>query len=135
MATVRRTLAAAAAVLAALILAGCSDSNSADSAVSVSPSQTGSGLDTAKYLSGLDGDKHSRQQIDALLGKLGSRCTDDLGVLAAGASNTAVDVTDAKGTQSTYGVLEALVDGLPSSGKVSCEKRLPTVEKQLKASR
>jgi hypothetical protein len=133
MAAVRRTVATTAAVLATLICVGCSDNSPSES--SASPSQTGSGLDAAKYLSGLDGDKHSRQQIDALLGKLGSRCTDDLGVLAAAASNTATDVTDAKGTQSVYGVLEALADGLPSSGKVSCEKRLPAVEKQLKASR
>jgi hypothetical protein len=131
----RRTLAATAAVLAALICAGCSSTSATDAAASSSPSRTGSGLDPAKYLSGMDGDKHAPAQIDALLGKLGRRCTDDLGVLAAAATVTATDVTDAKGTQSTYSVLSKLAAGLPSSGKVSCQQRLPGVEKQLKASR
>ncbi|MCX5063762.1 MULTISPECIES: hypothetical protein [unclassified Streptomyces] len=129
----RRTLAATAAVLAALICAGCSSSSSPKS--SPAPTGTDSGLDAAKYLNGLEGDKHSKQQIDALLGKLDARCADDLGALTAAATVTATNVTDAKGTQTTYGVLQKLADGLPSSGKASCQKRLPGVEKQLKAGR
>ncbi|MFE9496993.1 hypothetical protein [Streptomyces collinus] len=131
----KRTLTATASVLAALILAGCSDSSSSDSKPSPAASHFGSGFNSAKYLYGLDGDKHSRRQIDALLTRLHARCSDDVGVLTMAATNTATDITGANGTQTTYGVLETLAAGLPSSGRVSCKDRLPSVEKELKAGR
>ncbi|MFE2839893.1 hypothetical protein [Streptomyces mirabilis] len=123
---------AAAAVLATLALAGCSGSNTSSDKPPSAPSRTGSGFNAAGYLYGLDADKHSHRQIDAPLAKLEARCTDDVGVLTTAATNTATDVTDAKDTQSTYGVLATLAADLPSSGRVACQDRLSLVEKQLK---
>lgn len=129
----RTTTAVVLLAAGTLALAGCGGGG-VDAKPTASAS-AGSGLNAGHYLYGLDGDKHSRKQVDALLAALGARCTGDLGVLVSAATVTAVDVTDAKGTQTTYGVLEKLAAGLPSSGKVPCQGRLPRVEKALKAGR
>lgn len=143
-----RTLAPAAAVLAALVLAGCSESTPSTTASSTTPSPAKS-TDDAKtsaspspsagdpvgYLYDVDHHRHAHTAVATLVGKLRARCSDNTLGLEFTATNTALDLVDAEHPhQDVYPVLAQLVAGLPS-GKTGCASRLPAVEKQLKAKR
>ncbi|MGW5477687.1 DUF3761 domain-containing protein [Streptomyces sp. NPDC004008] len=134
----RRTLTTATtAVLLAAGLTACSSSpapSSDSKPVAASPSKSQAG-DPVKYLYDVDQHSHSQADVEGLVQKLQSRCTDNTLVLEFTATNTATDLVDAQHDhQDVYPVLTQLVSDLPQgSGKVKCAPRLPAVAKQIKA--
>ncbi|MFF7189080.1 DUF3761 domain-containing protein [Streptomyces sp. NPDC008222] len=90
-----------------------------------------------KYLYDVDEHRRSQADVETVVQKLRSRCTDNVLVLEFTATNTATDLVDAQHDhQGVYPVLTQLAAGLPQgAGKAQCASRLPTVEKQIKAQR
>ncbi|MGV9565055.1 DUF3761 domain-containing protein [Streptomyces sp. NPDC003480] len=134
-----RTLTAVtAALLLAAGLTACSSSQTATDSkpAAASPSKSQAG-DPVKYLYDVDQHDRPRADVEGLVQKLRSRCTDDALALEFTATNTATDLVDAQHDhQDVYPVLTQLVSGLPQGAeKVKCASRLSAVEKQIKAKR
>ncbi|MFJ1561881.1 hypothetical protein [Streptomyces mirabilis] len=92
--------------------------------------------DPVGYLYNVDRHRHPQADVQKLVAKISKRCADNTLVLEFAATNTATDLVDVKhATQDVYPVLAQVTDGLPASGKVDCQKRLPAAGKAIQASR
>ncbi|MGW2920404.1 hypothetical protein ACWDBF_21435 [Streptomyces angustmyceticus] len=126
----KRTFTLIVAAISALALGGCSS----NSAPKPTPASTTT-LHAASYLYRLDGDTHSRRDIDELLQRVGRHCSDDLGVLSSAATVTAVDATDAT-RRTTYEVLAAIAAARErAGGKANCQRQLKAIGRAIRNSR